>query len=251
MDLREKGSGNPEEHWYYYHKSRLILQSVKRYASSYSPLIDVGSGSGFFAKEIRDNFASEEIYCIDPNYAPSEIGCIAGINYQIDFPKCKGNLYLFIDVLEHVSDDRALLSSYVSNSNPKSIFILSVPAFMSLWSPHDVFLGHFKRYKLIELETLAKECQLEILEARYLFGPIFPLVYLYRKLRRNRQPSSDIQVNSRFANAILKKVLWMDLHLKFNRAFGTSAYVVAKAVKGDRLMINEDVLNRPGGRIVR
>lgn len=228
MDLREKGSGNPDEHWYYFHKSRLILNSISKYVKCFTPLIDVGSGSGFFAKEVRDRFASEEVICVDPNYTKGETGYIDGITFQIDPPKQRGNLYLFIDVLEHVEDDQALLSSYVANSNSGAVFILSVPAFMSLWSPHDVFLGHVKRYKLRELENLAIACDLEILEVRYLFGPIFPLVYSYRKLRKHRQPSSDLQVNSNVISVILKRFLWIDLFLTFNRAFGTSAFVVGR-----------------------
>lgn len=232
MDLKENEIGEPGGHWYYIHKSKVVMKSITRYATKFSPLIDIGSGSGFFAKQVLRKLGPKEIFCIDTNYNDGETGYRDGINFQIEPPKLRGNLYLLIDVLEHVEDAKGLLKSYVLSSNPSAIFIVSVPAFMSLWSPHDVFLNHVKRYTLPELRDLVSSCNLEIIEARYLFAPIFPLVFLYRKLFRNRAPSSDLTAGASLSNSIIEKILWLDLYLTKNRVFGTSAFIVAKAPSG-------------------
>lgn len=228
MDLKENEIGDPGDHWYYIYKLKVITDAITRYATKASPLIDVGSGSGFFAKEIREEFGLREVFCIDTNYKIEEIGLRDGINYQIEAPSQRGNLYLLIDVLEHVEDPRGLLESYVKCANTSAIFLISVPAFMSLWSPHDVFLNHVKRYTLSELRDIIASCNLEVIESRYLFAPIFPLVFLYRKLRRYRAPSSDLRVGGALSNSIFGKILWLDLYLRKNRAFGTSAFIVAR-----------------------
>ena len=228
MDLKECEIGDPGDHWYYRHKQKVINRAITRYTTKTSPLIDVGSGSGFFAKKILQEFAPSEVFCIDTNYELEEIGLRDGINYQIEPPSQGGNLYLLIDVLEHVEDPKALLESYVKCANTSATFIISVPAFMSLWSPHDVFLNHVKRYTLIELRDLILSCNLEVIESRYLFAPIFPLVFLYRKLRRYRAPSSDLNVGGFLGNLIFEKILLLDLYLRQNRAFGTSAFIVAR-----------------------
>lgn len=233
MDLREATAGDPSDHWYYRHKSRMILGSIKRLAKTYSPVIDVGSGSGFFAQQIKKSFGSKKVTCVDPHYDEAQIGYRDGIEYQNAPPHQGGNLYLFIDVLEHVEEPDALLTSYAVNAKPGALFVLTVPAFMSLWSPHDVYLGHFKRYTLIELEALASKCGMEILEARYLFAPIFPLVYIYRKIFKNREPSSDLKAASFLTNFLMILLLKIDLIARSNRVFGTSAFVVARLLEDE------------------
>lgn len=233
MDLKEAAAGSPKDHWYYKHKSLMILRAIKKHTQTYSPVIDVGSGSGFFAEQVRESFGSEIVICVDSNYNSYQIGYHDGIKYQTEPPNERGNLYLFVDVLEHVEDPEALLTKYAANSNPGAVFVLTVPAFMSLWSPHDVYLDHFKRYTLKELETLASKCRLEILEARYLFAPIFPLVYLYRKVFKNRQPSSDLKAASLFINSLFGLLLKMEIITKSNRVFGTSVFVVARLKADD------------------
>lgn len=233
MDLKEAKAGDPNDHWYYRHKSRVILKSIKRLTKTYSPVIDVGSGSGFFAQKVKENFGSEKVTCVDPNYDEAQIGYRDGIEYQIAPPREGGNLYLFIDVLEHVEEPDALLANYAVNSLPGAVFVLTVPTFMSLWSPHDVYLGHCKRYTLIELEALATKCGMEILETRYLFAPIFPLVYIYRKIFKNREPSSDLKAASFLTNFLMGLLLKIDLIARSNRVFGTSAFVVARLLEDD------------------
>ena len=53
---------------------------------------------------------------------------------------------LLMDVLEHVDDDVGLLRAYAEPARPGTRFIVSVPAFSWLWSAHDEFLEHRRRY---------------------------------------------------------------------------------------------------------
>jgi hypothetical protein len=53
-----------------------------------------------------------------------------------------------MDVIEHVEDDVGLVREYANKVAPGTRFITTVPAFMWLWSGHDVFLEYFRRYTL-------------------------------------------------------------------------------------------------------
>jgi hypothetical protein len=53
------------------------------------------------------------------------------------------DLVLLMDVIEHVEDDVGLVREYANKVAPGTRFITTVPAFMWLWSGHDVFLEHF------------------------------------------------------------------------------------------------------------
>lgn len=53
---------------------------------------------------------------------------------------------LLTDVIEHVPDDAGLLRDVVTPMKEGAYILITVPAGMELWSPHDVALGHYRRY---------------------------------------------------------------------------------------------------------
>ena len=65
-----------------------------------------------------------------------------------------------IDVLEHVDDDQTLLQSYVERAPRSASVLISVPAFQFLWSGHDVFLEHRRRYTRAQVEALVRRAGL-------------------------------------------------------------------------------------------
>ena len=143
-------------------------------------------------------------------------------------PIDKADVLLFIDVLEHVEDDSALLKSYISSSSADALFVISVPAFKSLWSNHDVFLEHFRRYRKKDLRNLIKRAGLVEVESSYIFGSIFPLVWLIRKLKRSKTIQSDLKQSSNFVNFLILNFLKIEKVLPVNRLFGTSVFISAK-----------------------
>jgi SAM-dependent methyltransferase len=56
------------------------------------------------------------------------------------------DVVLLTDVIEHVASDRALLTAAIEPMAPGSWLLVTVPAGMELWSPHDEALGHYRRY---------------------------------------------------------------------------------------------------------
>ena len=52
----------------------------------------------------------------------------------------KFDLLILMDVIEHVDDPIALIESYKDFLRPGAHILITVPAFQSLWSQHDVLL---------------------------------------------------------------------------------------------------------------
>ena len=85
MDLKELEAGiDPSSHWYYQSKKLPMLSYVQKQLQKHQPLqiIDVGSGSGFFAYEIEKTFSSQinKVYLVDIGYTQEEMQGI--INYM-------------------------------------------------------------------------------------------------------------------------------------------------------------------------
>jgi len=228
MDLKEIGKVDPDKFWYYIHKGQFIYERTLKYRKESDTLFDVGAGSGYFASIFVKNGKTNNAYCIDPFYSQDQLGKKNDLTFVENPPSQKADLLLFIDVLEHIEDDLALLKSYISNSSRDALFVISVPAFKSLWSNHDVFLEHFRRYRKKDLRNLIQKAGLVEVEASYIFGSIFPLVWLIRKMKRSKSIQSDLKQSSDLVNFLILKFLKIEKILPFNKIFGTSVFIVAK-----------------------
>lgn len=139
------------------------------------------------------------------------------------------DLHLLMDVIEHVPDDAALINEYVEDAPQGSLFFVSVPAFEFLWSGHDVFLGHYRRYTLRQAERVVRSCGLTVLSGRYLYGSTFPLVAGVRLVKRRRgDVGSDMTSPSTVTNSVLDRVMSVENRWRGNRVAGSTAIVVAR-----------------------
>ena len=108
-----------------------------------------------------------------------------------------------MDVLEHVDDDRGLVRHYAGKVPAGAHFLVTVPAFRFLWSGHDVFLEHKRRYRLREIEATMRDAGLEIVRGAYYFGLIFPLAAAVRLAdpRRHRARAAASRSTARSPTA--------------------------------------------------
>jgi hypothetical protein len=63
-----------------------------------------------------------------------------------DLPGRRFDTILYIDVLEHIEDDRAELLRAAEHLNPGGAVIVLSPAHQWLFTPFDTAIGHFRRY---------------------------------------------------------------------------------------------------------
>ena len=228
MDLKELGNVDPNNFWYYVYKGKFISKKMSKYLNNPKIIFDVGAGSGFFASIYVSQSNETKAYCIDPYYSDEQIGEKGNLIFVKEVPPVQPDTLLFIDVLEHVADDLALLREYVEKSQKGSVFAISVPAFQSLWTNHDVFLEHYRRYRKIEVQKLVKNAGLIELESTYIFGSIFPLVWAVRKLKRKNNVSSDLKPSSKLVDFLVLNFLNIEKFIPVNKFFGTSVFVIAK-----------------------
>jgi SAM-dependent methyltransferase len=236
MDVKEEIilGDDIARHWYY----RSKFAAVRRCASDLSPrtLLDVGAGSGFFSRELLRLTGAQSATCVDPAYPTEREERVAGkqIAFRRAVSSSDADLVLLMDVLEHVDDDVGLLQEYVGKVQRGTCFLITVPAFQWLWSGHDVFLEHRRRYTLQAIEQVVRAAGLRVERGSYFFGALFPLAAALRVGSRLRgvptnEARSQLKKHGRIENALLHAACAAELPLfSRNRMVGLSAFVRAR-----------------------
>ncbi len=232
MDLKEEDilGGDIGHHWYYRSKAAALRCAVRDLLPR--RLLDVGAGSGFFSRHLLAETAAESALCVDIGYPADRDDSVAGkpVHYRRDIGPTDCDLVLMMDVLEHVDDDRWLLRHYAEKVPGGAHFLVTVPAFAFLWSGHDVFLEHKRRYRLPEIEGAMRDAGLEVVRGSYYFGFVFPLAAAVRLADRNTtEPRSSLKKQGAFTNAVLTTICAAELPLfPLNRLAGLSCFVLAR-----------------------
>lgn len=227
MDLREIENVNPWKHWYYLSKAQSVLRIIHENSTDLSVVVDVGAGSAFFSQFLSEKFENAEFLCVDPNYLPDSLSSAPRVSFSQANTNIQADLYLFMDVLEHVSSDVLLLKSYLDGAKIGANVLITVPAFDFLWSEHDVYLGHFRRYRRKQVIDLVESVGLKVERSYYLFSIVFPIVLLLRKFGYRKGKGSNMTEVPRFVNSLL---LWINrLEGRFVKSsfFGLSVIVYA------------------------
>jgi hypothetical protein len=75
---------------------------------------------------------------------------------------------LYIDVLEHIEDDRTEIASAAKHLRPDGYLIVLAPAHQFLYTPFDEAIGHFRRYSRSDLAALSNVTGLQTVRTMYL-----------------------------------------------------------------------------------
>lgn len=232
MDLKEEDILGDAigRHWYYRSKAAALRRAVSGLAPR--RLLDIGAGSGFFSRHLLAATPAESALCVDIGYPADRDDQVAGkpVHYRRDTGPTDCDLVLMMDVLEHVDDDRGLVHHYAGKVPTGAHFLVTVPAFSFLWSGHDVFLEHKRRYRLPEIEAVLGDAGLEIVRGAYYFGLVFPLAAAVRLADRNTtEPRSSLKKHGALANGLLAALCTAELPVfPINRLAGLSAFVLAR-----------------------
>ncbi len=91
-----------------------------------------------------------------------------------------------LDVIEHLPDDIGALREYARAVGPGGTVLLTVPAYQWLFSDHDRWAGHQRRYSARRLRTVVEAAGLRVERMTYLFSFLVPAAALLRRtpLRR-------------------------------------------------------------------
>ena len=168
-----------EKHWWWRSRSEMIVDKLRqlRPASGWKQILDVGCGDALFFDRLAE---FGDVEGVEPSADLVNPGnphrdrifvCPFDANFR---PNKQYSLILMLDVLEHLEDPVGALRHALDLLAPEGAVIITVPAFMALWTNHDVLNHHMTRYTKGSFRDLAQRSGLEILESRYFCHWTFP-----------------------------------------------------------------------------
>ena len=189
MDLIEAADVSPR-HRHPWELARLwvLRQLIARRVpiGAGSTVVDIGCGDGFVIGELARLFPDARFCGIDAAFTPESAAARertlpqnVRLYQSLDAMPATGAaaLILLMDVLEHIQDDQAFLANLLARPivGPSTQLIVTVPAYQSLFSAHDVFLKHFRRYTNRQLRDRLERAGLRVIDIGYFFASLLPL----------------------------------------------------------------------------
>jgi hypothetical protein len=187
-------------------------------------IVDIGSGDAFVIHTLVDKNSAKEYYAIDTAYTPEVIAQLKSNNnnsqvvyfqnlkeYLATVTEKVPTLYLCMDVLEHLEDEKIILDDLQSKDN--NYFFFAVPAFQSVFSSHDVLLGHFRRYTLKQLVTVLNNYQFTIIDKGYYFTSLLLFRKLDKFLKKDKEESIDNWEAGKLKTAAINTMLTIDFKI--------------------------------------
>ncbi len=213
MDLTEKTSCANRHPWEL-SRAQCVLSVIGK--RTYRNVADVGAGDRFFTLKLS-SVATGTKYAVDTGYAKkSEV--VDGVHCLNDIEQLPEpvDAVMLMDVIEHIRDDGAFLKKILSKSSPDALVVITVPAFQRLFSNHDVFLKHYRRYNKKQLLNVLRNNNLRVERCHYFYVSLF-FARLIGVLLTKRKPVATTGIGSwRFGeNHIVTRLVRAVLNMDF------------------------------------
>jgi SAM-dependent methyltransferase len=191
-----------EEDWWHRARRELLLQIIsaihQERKSKPLRILDLGCGAGLNLKKIEkygypvglDYYKNALIF----SKSRGNSNLVRASGDSLPFKESMFDVVCALDVLEHIEDDVSVMMDLYRVMVPNGYFILTVPAFQSLWSMHDVAAHHIRRYSRLQLQEKLEDCGFVVSKCTYWNFHLFPLVWMVRQFRKNHgiEVKSDI-----------------------------------------------------------
>jgi SAM-dependent methyltransferase len=243
-----------DHHFWFQVRNKIISTLVKQLVTEYQPgyrFLEIGCGNGNVLKEVEHDCTEGTVIGMDLfskglRFAQRRVSSplIQADIYNPPFQTQFEMIGLF-DVLEHLSDDMNVLSHMHTLLAPNGALLITVPAYMSLWSYADRLANHKWRYTLKELEQKLVQNGFQVSYITYYMASLLPLVWFRRKVANYLINHSDkpMELEQDFfarelrirpgVNQMLTRLLSQETSLIARRRqlpFGTSLIALARKI---------------------
>jgi hypothetical protein len=180
-----------ENHYWFSARNFIIKMAVKSYSVLNEKIIEIGCGKGIVVKYLNDNGFDSTGY--DLAVCKPCDGADALIFTGVDALEVNEDIrqqyttLMLLDVLEHIEHPQLFLNQILEKYINLKKIIITVPARQEIWSDHDVFNGHFRRYDLDMTIALVNAIEFKIEKNTYCFQSLYNLTKFLSIFKINRK----------------------------------------------------------------
>ncbi len=221
-------------------RSALIEWAVRRFAPSFSSLLEVGCGTGYVLGSLQRAFpgarlVGSEIFVAGLHHAAKRLPGVELV--QMDARRIphteEFDVVAALDVIEHIAEDEQVLGQLFQAVRPGGIALLSVPQHQWLWSQADDYACHVRRYSASELHGKIEAAGFAIELTTSFVSILLPLMLASRVTNRTESefdPRKEFQIPA-LLNLVLERVMTFErflIAIGVRFPAGGSRFVVAK-----------------------
>jgi ubiquinone/menaquinone biosynthesis C-methylase UbiE len=242
-----------DKHWWFAGRTWSLLNMLDRIVEpdGQKRVLDIGCGAGNMFHHLT-RYGS--VVGVDNNPRPLVVARERGYDVREgqaeDLPVDDEafDLVALLDTVEHCEDEQAVLEECYRVCAPGGYLVVTVPAFMWLWSHNDVLNDHKRRYTTAELGQKLAQVGFQVQRMTYNNFLVFPLAAGLILVRRGASQELELgsphfddesyQVEMEPApplvNTVLSGVTWTESQLLrwVNLPIGTSIICIAEKPQG-------------------
>ena len=188
-------------------------------------VLEVGPGNCVFLE--RYNYKSKKIHLFEPsvkirNRIKKKFKKFKKVKVISKYSKSKYDCIVYLDVLEHIKDDKTEVFNAYNRLKKKGHLIISVPAFQHLYTDYDKKIGHYRRYSKKKFNNIFNKLKIKKYTMKYFdcIGYFLILFSKYLKVSNKVNFKGSIKIWN-FLIPISKI-----LDIFFNRILGKSLMVI-------------------------
>lgn len=182
-------------------------------------LVEVGAGTGNFTQLLIDE-RPDLLISIEPSemftYLKTNVDQFSnGVKVDVhnaifaqvreSVAESKPDSILYVNVLEHIEDDRHELEMIRETLVPGGKCLIFVPALMALYGEFDRKIGHFRRYSKAEIEEKCRTAGFRIVVSKYFdFAGIIPWWIKYKLLKSDSLETGAVETYDKFAIPLVR-----------------------------------------------
>lgn len=232
-----------DRHWWFAGRRKIVNHVLSGLELPPSPrILEVGCGTGGNLKLLSAFGDVTAVDCDEGALTTARARSVGqvvkgSLPDGLPFATERFDLIVLLDVLEHVDDDGASLSTLHRLVAPGGYLLITVPAFMFLWGRHDVEHHHKRRYVEDDLRRRVEQARLAVEHSTYFNSLLFPVAVAVRLLDRllpSRPGGADLALPSGVANRALEAIFSVERHFvtRGHAPFGVSLLVIARKARG-------------------
>jgi 2-polyprenyl-3-methyl-5-hydroxy-6-metoxy-1,4-benzoquinol methylase len=237
MDLRElelsiTGNKHPWELARKYIIRKLIASQNRKFLKIKglsNTILDIGCGDAYLVADLSTHHPNDLFLGYDINLTQSQLALLNKNYCHLSNLKIGNNLdsfqdslqkishVLLLDVIEHIENDKSFLMEIKNELPGNALFLITVPAFQSLFTSHDTFLGHYRRYTKNQIESLLKESGYEVLKCHYFFSTLVIPRFIKKTLEKKKKNVDNLMSEGisnwergKFITLLIKIILIID-----------------------------------------